>query len=65
MNEIEEKRKRLDYELRFLLSAIDKIDGLKGDYPVYQENTKNEEEYLDEEIMLVVEAKTRLMNIFM
>lgn len=64
MYKIEEKRNRLNLELRSLLSVIDMIDGLKGEYIDYKENSMNEEEYLDEQLKLVVEAKSRLINIF-
>lgn len=64
MNQVEEKRNKLNLELRSLLSAVDMIDGLKGEYLNYKENSLNEEEYLDEQIKLVVEAKSRLLNIF-
>lgn len=64
MNQIEDKRNRLNLELRGLLAVVDMIDGLKGEYQDYKENTLNEEEYLDEQIKLAVEAKTRLVNIF-
>ena len=64
MNSVEEKRNRLNLEIRSLLSLIDMIDGLKGEYFDYVENTLNEEEYLDEQLKLIVEAKTRLINVF-
>lgn len=64
MNQVEEKRNKLNLELRSLLSVIDLIDGLKGEYIDYKENSLNEEEYLDEQLKLVVEAKSRLVNIF-
>ena len=64
MSEIEEKRNRINLELRSLLSVIDMIDGLKGEYLDYKENSMNEEQFLDEQLKLVVEAKTRLVNIF-
>ena len=64
MNQIEDKRNRLNLELRSLLSVIDMIDGLKGEYIDYEENTLNEEEFIDEQLKLVVEAKTRLVDIF-
>jgi len=64
MNQVEEKRNKLNLELRSLLSVIDMIDGLKGEYIDYKENSLNEEEYLDEQLKLVVEAKSRLVNIF-
>jgi len=64
MNQVEEKRNKLNLELRSLLSVIDMIDGLKGEYIDYKENSLNEEEYLDEQLKLVVEAKSRLVNVF-
>ena len=64
MNQIEEKRNKLNLELRELLYIVDMIDGLKGEYIDYKDNALNEEEYLDEQLKLVVEAKTRLINIF-
>ena len=64
MSEIEEKRNRINLELRSLLSVIDMIDGLKGEYLDYKENSMNEEQFLDEQLKLIVEAKTRLVNIF-
>lgn len=64
MNQIEDKRNRLNLELRELLYLIDVIDGLKGEYLDYKEYSLNEEQFLEEQLNLVVEAKTRLMNIF-
>lgn len=64
MNQTEEKKNRLNLELRSLLSIIDMIDGLKGEYRDYKENSMDEEEYLEEQLKLVVEAKTRLLNVF-
>ena len=64
MNKVEEKRNKLNLELRGLLAVIDLIDGLKGEYLDYEENTLNEEVFLDEQLKLVAEAKSRLVNIF-
>lgn len=64
MSQVEEKRNRLNLELRGLLSVVDMIDGLKGEYIDYKENSLSEEEFLDEQLKLVVEAKSRLVNIF-
>jgi len=50
--------------MRSLLSIIDMIDGLKGEYINYKENSMSEDEYLDEQLKLVIEAKSRLLNIF-
>ena len=62
-NNIEEKKNELKLELRNLLSVIDMIDGLKGEYKNYEENSLDEEKYLDEQILLAVEARTRLTDI--
>lgn len=64
MNQVEEKRNKLNLELRCLLSVIDIIDGLKGEYIDYKENSLNETDYLDEQIKLVIEAKSRLLDVF-
>lgn len=64
MDKIEEKRNNLNLELRSLLSIIDMIDGLRGEYIDYKENSMDEEQYLDEQLKLVVEARSRLTNIF-
>ena len=64
MSQVEEKRNRLNLELRGLLSVVDMIDGLKGEYIDYKENSLSEEEFLDEQLKLVVEARSRLVNIF-
>ena len=64
MNSVESKRNRLNLELRSLLSVVDMIDALKGEYVDYVENSLSEEQFLDEQICLVVEAKNRLLNLF-
>ena len=64
MNNIEEKRNRLNLEIRELITIIDMIDGLKGLGIDYKENTLNEADYLDEQIKLVLDIKTRLINVF-
>jgi len=64
MNNVEEKRNQLNLELRSLLSIIDMIDGMHYDYENYESNKLTEEEYLDQQLILVVEAKTRLKDIF-
>lgn len=63
-NIIEEKKNKLNLELRSLLAIIDMIDGNKKNYEDYIINTLNEEQFLDQQIKLVSEAKERLMNIF-
>ena len=64
MNQVEEKRNKLNLEIRGLLTVIEMIDGLKGSYPDYKENSLTEEQYLEEQLKLIVEAKTRLINVF-
>lgn len=64
MKQVEELKNQLNLELRSLLLIIDMIDGLKGEYLDYKENSLDEEKFLLEQLKLVVEAKTRLTNIF-
>ena len=63
-NIIEEKRNQLNSEIRQLISVIDLIDGVNKEYTDYIANSLNEVEYLDQQIELVTEAKTRMVNIF-
>lgn len=64
MNQVEEKRNKLNLEIRELLSVVDMIDGKKEEYVDYKENTMNEEEFLEEQLKLVNIAKNRMINIF-
>lgn len=63
-NAIEEKRNKLNLEIRSLLSIIDLIDGNNKEYKDYITNSLNEIEFLEQQIKLVNEAKERLINIF-
>lgn len=63
-NIIEEKRNKLNLDIRSLLSVIELIDGNKKEYENYVTNTLNEIDYLNQQIKLVNEAKNRLINIF-
>jgi hypothetical protein len=60
---IEEKRNELNLELRKLLSLLDMIDGMKNEYPDYNEEL-SEEEFLEQQLMLAVEARDRLQRVF-
>lgn len=60
---IEEKRNELNLELRKLLYLLDMIDGMKNDYPDYNEEL-TEEEFLEQQLMLAVEARDRLQRVF-
>jgi len=64
MNQVEEKRNKLNLEIRELLSVVEMIDGKKEVYVDYKENTMTEEEFLNQQIKLVNLAKNRLINIF-
>jgi hypothetical protein len=64
MNQIEEKRNKLNLNIRELLSIVDMIDGKKEEYADYKENTMSEEEYLNQQIELINIAKNRMINIF-
>ncbi|MBE6148589.1 MAG: hypothetical protein E7167_03770 [Firmicutes bacterium] len=64
IDKVEEKRNALNLQIRMLLSVIDIIDGKTNEYANSEINTLNEEQYLEEQIKLVQEAKDRLVNIF-
>ncbi len=64
MNEIEQKRNQINLELRSLLTIIDMIDGKSKNYQDYKENSMSENEFLNQQLELVQEAKSRLLNIF-
>lgn len=61
---VEEKRNKLNLEIRSLLVIIDMIDGISKDYVDYETYSLDEEGFLDQQLKLVSEAKERLINIF-
>lgn len=63
-NLIEDKKNSLNLEIRGILTVIDLIDNQKRDYENYEENSLNENDYLDQQINLAKEAKERLIAIF-
>lgn len=63
-NVIEEKRNKINLELRSLLSIIDMIDGQNKKYEDYETNSLDENGFLDQQLKLVEEAKNRLLNVF-
>lgn len=65
MMNLEEKRNKLNLELRMLLSVLDMVDGLDRQYPNYVDGSGiTEEEFIDQQLLLVVDAKDRLINVF-
>lgn len=63
-NSIEEKRNELNLSIRELLAIIDMIDGNTAEHKNYIENTLSEYDFLTQQIELVNNAKTRMLNIF-
>ena len=75
---IEEKRNKLNLDIRGILAIIDLIDGKEKEYEDYitiveekeevnetiLENSLDENGFLDQQIKLVEEVKERLINIF-
>ena len=61
---IEEKRNKLNLDIRGILAVIDLIDGKEKEYEDYITNSLDENGFLDQQIKLVEEAKERLINIF-
>lgn len=63
-NIIEEKRNKLNLEIRSLLSIIDMIDGKQKEYENYINNSLNEIGFIEQQTTLIEHAKERLINIF-
>ena len=61
---IEEKRNKLNLDIRGKLAVIDLIDGKEKEYEDYITNSLDENGFLDQQIKLVEEVKERLINIF-
>lgn len=61
---IEEKRNKLNLEIRKVLAIIDMIDGNKKEYEDYETNSLNEIGFLDQQLKLVKEIEDRLVDIF-
>ena len=64
MQNTEEKRNKLNLDIRGILAVIDLIDGKEKEYEDYITNSLDENGFLDQQIKLVEEAKERLINIF-
>ena len=64
MNQIEEKRNKLNLEIRSLMAVIGMIDGTDVVYDDYKENSLTEEQFLDQQIKIVEDGKNRLVNVF-
>lgn len=61
---IEEKRNKLNLEIRKILAIINMIDGNKKEYEDYETNYLNEIGFLDQQLKLVKEIEDRLVAIF-
>lgn len=60
---IEEKRNKINLELRKALYLLDIIDGNKHEYQDYIEEL-SEEEFLEQQLLLATEIRDRLQRIF-
>ena len=63
-NIIEEKRNKLNLEIRSLLEVIKFIDGKENNYPDYITNSMNENDFLDQQIEIIKSGKERLLDVF-
>lgn len=63
-HELEHKKNELNLEIRSLLAIIDMIDGQDKPYPNYEEGTLDDTKFLEIQIELVKDARTRLLNVF-
>lgn len=62
--EIEEKRDKLNQDIRTLLIVIDQIYGETKEYENYIMNSLDEKGFLDQQQKLITEGKEKLMSIF-
>ena len=60
----EEKKNKLNLEIRELVSIIGMIDGIQKTYDDYEVDSLNDEMFLDKQISIVEDAKKRLINVF-
>lgn len=63
-HELEHKKNELNLEIRSLLAIIDMVDGQDKPYPNYEEGTLDEVKFLEIQIELVKDARTRLLDVF-
>ena len=63
-SDIERLKNELNFEIRSVLKIVDMIDGELREYSDYKENTLTDELYLKQQIEMVKDAKSRLLNIF-
>lgn len=61
---IEETKNKINLEIRSLLAIIDMIEGVQKEYPDYEIGDLSDREYLEQHLLLVTDAKNRLINIF-
>lgn len=61
---MENTKNKINLEIRSLLAIIDMIEGVEKKYPDYEIGELTDEEYLEQHLLLVTEAKNRLVNIF-
>jgi hypothetical protein len=62
---LEEKKDRLNLELRMTLSILDMIDGVDRVYPNYcSDSNISEDEYIEQQLLLASEIRDRLINVF-
>lgn len=64
MNQIENKKNELNFEIRSVLTIMDEIDGMSREYENYIESSMTDEEYLNKQIELIKEIKERLIGLF-
>lgn len=62
--DIENKKNKLNLEIRKILQILDLVEGLSNNYYNYENNSLSEQEFLDKQLLLTTEARIRLQDIF-
>lgn len=62
--DIENKKNKLNLEIRKILQILDLVEGLSNNYYNYEYNSLSEQEFLDKQLFLTTEARIRLQDIF-
>ena len=62
--DIENKKNKLNLEIRKILQILDLVEGLYNNYYNYEYNSLSEQEFLDKQLFLTTEARIRLQDIF-
>lgn len=65
MNEsVEEKKNKLNYDLRYIMEIVKLVDGIEDNPDDYIAGTLNDADYLDQQIRIAEKIKNRMVAVF-